>query len=74
MRVALDRAAIDAVGCGDALVGGWVSGQQQGASFQQSLRLGVACGAANTLVSGAGCLRRADVERLSALVQVQELA
>jgi 1-phosphofructokinase family hexose kinase len=74
VRVALDRAAIDSVGSGDALVGGWVSGQQQGSSFLQSLRIGVACGAANTLVAGAGRLLGEDTERLLRRVQVKELA
>ena len=74
VRVTLDRLAIDAVGSGDALVGGWVSSQQKGFSFLESLRMGVACGAANTLVAGAGCLHREDVDRLLGRVHVRDLA
>ena len=37
------------------------------------VRLGVACGAANTLVAGAGRCRREDVERLAAAALVDEV-
>ena len=64
VQTTLDRRVVDAVGSGDALAGGLVVGLAQGASFPDVLRLGVACGAANTLVAGAGRCERADVDRL----------
>jgi fructose-1-phosphate kinase PfkB-like protein len=39
----------------------------------EALRLGVACGAANTLTVGAGILRTADVTRLRATTTLVEL-
>ncbi len=63
-HVGLDRSPVDTVGCGDALDGGLVVALARGASFVEALRLGVACGAANALMAGAGCLRREDVDRL----------
>jgi 1-phosphofructokinase family hexose kinase len=65
VRVDLDRPAIDAVGSGDALVAGLVVALARGDRFADALRLGVACGAANTLVAGAGRCRREDVVRLA---------
>jgi 1-phosphofructokinase family hexose kinase len=72
-QTTLDRPVVDAVGSGDALGGGWVVGMVRGASFPEALRLGVACGAANTLVVGAGCCRKSDIERLAARARVCEL-
>ena len=65
-RADLDRPPVDTVGCGDALDGGLAVALARGAPFSEALRLGVACGAANALVAGAGNLRREDVERLRA--------
>lgn len=72
-QTTLDRPVVDAVGSGDALGGGWVVGMVRGASFPDALRLGVACGAANTLVVGAGRCRKSDIERLEARASVSEL-
>jgi 1-phosphofructokinase family hexose kinase len=63
-RTKLDRPVVDAVGSGDALGAGLVVALRRGAALDQALRLGVACGAANALVAGAGCCRRPDVDRL----------
>jgi tagatose 6-phosphate kinase len=68
--VDLDRAAVDAVGSGDALAGGLLVGLVRGMPFAEMLRLGVACGAANTLLAGAGRCRREDIDRLSHRAQV----
>jgi tagatose 6-phosphate kinase len=68
--VELDRDAVDAVGSGDALAGGLLVGLQRGMPFADMLRLGVACGAANVLVTGAGRCQREDIDRLAGRVQV----
>jgi 1-phosphofructokinase family hexose kinase len=62
--VDLDRPVVDAVGSGDALAGGLLVGLVRGTSFAEVLRLGVACGAANALLAGAGRCRREDIDRL----------
>ncbi len=69
----LDQPVIDAVGSGDALGGGWVVAEARGEPFPEALRMGVACGAANTLVAGAGRCRRSDIDRLAARATVREL-
>jgi 1-phosphofructokinase family hexose kinase len=71
--VDLDRAVVDAVGSGDALAGGLLVGLVRGMPFAEALRLGVACGAANTLLAGAGCCRREDIDRLVRRAQVVAL-
>jgi fructose-1-phosphate kinase PfkB-like protein len=62
--VDLDRPVVDAVGSGDALAAGLLVGLERDLSFVDTLRLGVACGAANTLLAGAGCCHRGDIDRL----------
>jgi len=69
----LNQPVVDAVGSGDALGGGWVVAEARGESFLDALRLGVACGAANTLVAGAGRCRRSDIDRLAAQAVVREV-
>ncbi len=68
--VDLDRPVVDAVGSGDALAGGLLVGLERGLPFADTLRLGVACGAANTLLAGAGRCRREDIDRLTGRAQV----
>jgi tagatose 6-phosphate kinase len=67
-RVAHARVSVPAaahpVGSGDCLLGGVAVGLARGAGFEEVLRLGVACGAANTLTAETGWLRREDVEAL----------
>jgi 1-phosphofructokinase family hexose kinase len=69
----LHRPVVDAVGSGDALGAGCVVAMSRGMSFADALRLGVACGAANTLVAGAGRCRLADIETLAARAHVTSL-
>ena len=69
----LDRPAVTAVGSGDALAAGLVVSLAQKDPLPGALRLGVACGAANTLVAGAGRCRGNDVERLAMRARVEEL-
>jgi 1-phosphofructokinase family hexose kinase len=59
-------AALSAVGSGDALLAGAAAALADGRGLAEALRLGVACGAANTLVVGAGVVRPDDVARLRA--------
>jgi 1-phosphofructokinase family hexose kinase len=52
------------VGSGDCLLGGIAVGLARGEVLEDVLRLGVACGAANTLRPETGWVRREDVEAL----------
>jgi 1-phosphofructokinase family hexose kinase len=52
------------VGSGDCLLGGLAVGLARGLGLDEVLRLGVACGAANTLRPETGWVRREDVEAL----------
>ena len=61
----LERPVVDAVGSGDAMGAGLVVALARGQSLDRALRLGVACGAANTLVAGAGRCHEEDIERLA---------
>jgi 1-phosphofructokinase family hexose kinase len=72
-RTALDRPVVDAVGSGDAMGAGLVVALERGWSLDRALRLGVACGAANALVAGAGRCRKEDIERLEERAVVQLL-
>jgi 1-phosphofructokinase family hexose kinase len=52
------------VGSGDCLLGGMAVGLARGDGLEDVLRLGVACGAANTLSAETGWVRREDVDAL----------
>ena len=52
------------VGSGDCLLGGMAASLARGDGMEDALRLGVACGAANTLSAETGWVRREDVEAL----------
>ena len=56
--------AVDSVGSGDALAGGFAVAIEEKRSTEDALRLGVACGAANALLLGRGVCRREDVRRI----------
>ncbi len=56
------------VGCGDAMTAGLAHGLAEGRSFEDSLRLGVACGAARALTGPLGMLRSNEIGRLLAEV------
>lgn len=62
------------VGSGDCLLGGVAVGFAHGCSVLDTLRLGVACGAANTLTPETGYVRPEDVESLRGQVQSAWLA
>lgn len=62
--------AVSAVGSGDAVLAGIACGLLEKRAFEDALRLGIAAGAANTLVLGAGRLRKEDVDALVNQVRV----
>jgi 1-phosphofructokinase len=83
-----DIAAISAVGSGDALLAGVAAalaerrypdpstssgGAEWNGELAEALRLGVACGAANTLAVGAGVLRSDDIAQLRATTTLVEV-
>jgi 1-phosphofructokinase family hexose kinase len=63
-----------AVGSGDCLLGGVAVGLARALAFEEVLRLGVACGAANTLTAETGHVRLTDVEALRPQVRIESLA
>jgi fructose-1-phosphate kinase PfkB-like protein len=69
--------AVDVVsplGWGDALVGGFAVRLLEGDSHADCLRFGLGCGAANLIDYGAGVFSPADAERLSRLVELEEVS
>jgi tagatose 6-phosphate kinase len=67
------QSAANIVGSGDCLVGGLATALARGLGFEEVLRLGVACGAANALTPETGFIRIADVEALRPRVTVESL-
>jgi len=65
--------AISAVGSGDALLAGVAAGLAARRGLAEALRLGVACGAANTLTVGAGRLHPDDLTQLRANTTLVEI-
>jgi 1-phosphofructokinase family hexose kinase len=68
-----DIAAISAVGSGDAMLAGVAAALAEQRGLAEALRLGVACGAANTLTIGAGIVRPDDVTRLRTATTLLEV-
>jgi 1-phosphofructokinase len=66
-------AAISAVGSGDAMLAGVAAALADRRGLAEALRLGVACGAANTLAIGAGILHIDAVTRLYAATTLVEV-
>lgn len=62
--------AASAVGSGDAVLAGLACGILEKRAFKDALCLGIAAGAANTLILGAGRLRKEDVDSLVGQVRV----
>ncbi|MCL5942267.1 MAG: 1-phosphofructokinase family hexose kinase [Actinobacteria bacterium] len=77
-RTILGRAprvdAVSTVGSGDAMVGGFAVKLMEGASQEECIRFALACAAANALTPGAGVFSAADVRRLEAAVELEEVA
>jgi 1-phosphofructokinase family hexose kinase len=65
---------VSAVGAGDVLLAAFLAAQHAGRPAEESLRLGVAAGAASTLELGAGRFDLRQAARLQASVEVTELA
>lgn len=63
---------INSVGCGDALLAGFIDGWLGGLNDSESLGLAVACGTAAALQEVAGVVNDRDVERLRSVVDVIE--
>jgi 1-phosphofructokinase len=68
-----DITAISAVGSGDAMLAGVAAALAERRGLAEALRLGVACGAANTLAVGAGILRADDITQLRATTTLIEV-
>jgi len=64
------REALSTVGSGDALLAGYLAGFVREEPLEARLTLAVACGAANTLMPGAGVFSLEDVQALRRQVQV----
>lgn len=62
-----------AVGAGDALVGGVLTGWAAHRPLLEAFRLGVACGTASVTTSGTELCRRADVRRLLPRVSIRRI-
>jgi len=71
---ALDPGRIrSTVGCGDALLAGFLSGLLTGTEMAEALRRGVAAGAASATAPSAGCLPIGAYEELLELVHIDRL-
>lgn len=64
---------ISSIGCGDSLLAGLATGILHGLPLAKSLRLGVACGAADALTIGGGLFTREDSEHIQSQTAVQWL-
>lgn len=67
-----EREAVAPVGAGDAFLAGFVAARYDGATAEECLRLGVACGAESTGRLGAGLVDPQAVERLALEVELTE--
>lgn len=65
--------ACSAVGSGDSALAGFAQAIMSAAAAEESLRLGVACAAANCLADSPGAARIEDIRRLRNEVRVQTL-
>ncbi len=65
--------SISPVGSGDAALAGIIAILHNGGSLAEALRMGVACGGANTLMVGAGRMRYDDVMRLHGATELVAL-
>jgi 1-phosphofructokinase len=61
------------VGCGDAALAGFAVAFQRGLGEEDSLRLAVACGAANCLAESPGMVDPREVARIGQNVSIQKL-
>ena len=62
------------VGCGDALLGGFITAQQKNQNFKDSLRFAVACGASNVLSIKPGLINPRVVKKLVKQIKIKDLS
>jgi fructose-1-phosphate kinase PfkB-like protein len=67
------REGLSTVGSGDSFLAGFLAGWYAKEPAEAALRLGVACGAANTQILGAGVFDPGDVEAFARQVEVAAL-
>ena len=65
--------AISSVGSGDAFFAGLLLGIDRDLPIDQSFRMGLACGAANTLQPGACSFKRADYDLFLDLIEIKRI-
>ncbi|MBC7321017.1 hypothetical protein H5T89_10270 [bacterium] len=61
-----------AIGSGDAFLGGVIYGKILGLDLKEILKLGIACGTANTLEFGACVFKKEEVERIKGEIMIEE--
>jgi len=61
------------VGCGDALLAGFLAGHERGLDNEAALKLAVACGSSSAMQPSAGMIDADDVERFAGEVAVEDL-
>jgi 1-phosphofructokinase family hexose kinase len=73
--LSLDNSAVLAspIGSGDAFVAGFASGISDNGTIPESIKLGIACGAANLLVPGPGICNINDIKRLFKKVVINQM-
>ncbi|HNO32433.1 MAG TPA: PfkB family carbohydrate kinase, partial [Anaerolineales bacterium] len=64
---------VNVMGCGDSLLAGMASVMSRSGDLESITRKGVACGAANTQVIGAGFLDPGLVQQLEAQVDLRQI-
>jgi tagatose 6-phosphate kinase len=64
---------VNAVGCGDAFVAGMISGFNRQEPIIECIRLAAAMGSAAALSQQAGYIKLEEVERIKALVKIEEI-
>lgn len=65
--------AVNAVGCGDAMVAGTVVGLTLGLDIEETLGIATASAAANALEHKAGCVSKARINTLRHQVRIERI-
>lgn len=65
---------VNTVGSGDSFLGGFIVGYNLEYSIEDCFKWGLACGAANTLLSGAGLFTKKDARELYKQVEFEEIS
>ena len=63
--------AIDTVGCGDALIAGFLVAQLRNFSFMEACRMGISCGTSNAMHIGPGIVDKDEVWHLMEEVNIE---